>query len=82
MLGIDPHSLINRIPAWLPVMVAMFSVVAFGVRADAQIHDLKEKVKVASDWNEAGTDRLARIETQLGNQERQLDYIIKRLDDK
>ena len=69
-------SLMDYIPTWLPVLVAIFSLVAFGVRADAQIRDLQERAVGYDKMMLDRTDRLARIETKLDN----IDKVLSRLE--
>jgi len=70
----------DYIPTWLPVLVAIFSLVAFGVRADAQIRDLQERAIGYDEMMLDRTDRLARIETKLDNIDRVLTRLEQRVD--
>ena len=72
-------SLMDYIPTWLPVLVAIFSLVAFGVRADAQIRQLQERSDVYDQLMLERTDRMARVEEQLKIQSKTLDRIEEKL---
>lgn len=72
---------LSYVPTWLPVLMIMFSIVAFGVRADAQIRDLRDKTDRYDGLMIAGTDRMARVEEQLKMQTKMLERIDRRLDE-
>lgn len=74
--------LLSYVPTWLPVLLIIFSIIAFGVRADAQIRDLRVKTDRYDGLMMAGTDRMARVEEQLKMQTRMLERIEHRLDEK
>lgn len=76
--AIPQKSLIDYVPTWLPVLVAIFSLVAFGVRADAQIRDLQEKAVNYDKMMIDRTDRMARVETKLDN----IEKVLVRLEQK
>ena len=69
----------DYIPTWLPVLVAIFSLVAFGVRADAQIRELQERSEIYDQMMIDRTDRMARVEEQLKMQSKTLDRIEEKL---
>lgn len=65
---------------WVPLIIAIFGLVAMGARADTRINDLARK---AEDYDRLAfdrTDRLARIETEITSQGKVLDRIEQRLD--
>lgn len=74
-------SFLDYIPNWLPVAVAIFGVVAFGVRADAQISELNDKTVQYDKMMIERTDRMARVEEQLKAQSAQLSRIERLLED-
>lgn len=80
MAPLSTKSLADYIPTWLPVLVAIFSLVAFGVRADAQIRELRERGEIYDQMMIDRTDRMARVEEQLKMQSKTLDRIEEKLD--
>lgn len=70
-------SFLDYIPNWLPVAVAIFGVVAFGVRADARISYVEEQT---AQYNTV-PERLARVEEQLKAQGVQLNRMERLLED-
>ena len=72
-------SLMDYIPTWLPVLIAIFSLVAFGVRADAQIRELRDRSDVYDELMLERTDRMARVEEQLKMQSKTLERIEEKL---
>lgn len=80
MAPLSTKSLADYIPTWLPVLVAIFSLVAFGVRADAQIRELRERGEIYDQMMVDRTDRMARVEEQLKMQSKTLDRIEEKLD--
>ena len=79
VVPLQTKSLMDYIPTWLPVLVAIFSLVAFGVRADAQIRELQERSEVYDAMMIDRTDRMARVEEQLKMQSKTLERIEEKL---
>lgn len=75
-----PKLIGDVVPKWIPAAVLVFSIVAFGVRADARInqHDV-EIQRYATVMNQA-TDRMARMEEQLKAQGKILERIEGKID--
>jgi hypothetical protein len=59
-------TVLDYVPTWLPVLIAILALLAFGVRADANITEIQEKVVIYDKMIIDSTDRMARVETKLG----------------
>lgn len=70
------------IPTWLPLGVLLFSLIAFGVRADSQIREVQDKVVNYDKLVIERTDRMARIETRLEGIEKAQERILQKLDER
>lgn len=62
-----PKRIWEQAPTWLPLGIVLFSLIAFGVRADSQIRDVQQKVISYDKLVIERADRMARVETKLEN---------------
>lgn len=72
--------LIDYVPQWLPVAIALLGFIAFTVRADTEIKSLREDVSKYESQTANYTDRMARIETKIDHQNASLQRIERLLD--
>ena len=74
-------TVLDYVPTWLPVLIAILALVSFGVRADAQIGEIQKKVIQYDIMVLDRTARMARVETQLETITASQERIEKKLDD-
>lgn len=75
----EKKPLYEYIPTWLPVAICLVSAIGFAVRADGDIKEIQIKTQQYDRMMLDRTDRMARIETKLDNQEKTLLRIEERL---
>lgn len=82
----DPRpGLLERVPSWAPIVLALLGLFATGVRADSRIGSLERSSTEYSKLVGDRTDRLARVETRLEEQAKSLARIeraLERLEDR
>jgi hypothetical protein len=80
MSGTNQKRLIDYIPSWFPIVVAILAAVGATVRADTEIKALREDITESKQNSSTYPDRMARIETKLDVQSKSLERIERILD--